>query len=235
MYITYNDKPFSDFNTFYDGSELFDTPEKDVTFYSVVGRNGDLSISNDRYSNVNINVNCFIRRNFIDNYNSLMNYLLSQKGYYKLEYSQEPEIFRMAEFTKAIKPDTGAFLKYGNFTLVFNCKPQKWLKSGLEPIVYIPVGDTSTSTITNPTLMDSKPLLRVTGTGTITINDSQLTLSTNTSTTVIDCEIQDAYEGTINRNPNLTVTNGFPVLKSGDNNIIISGCTVELTPRWWRL
>lgn len=228
--LTFNNKSFKDFNTFYDGSQLFNTPDKDITFYSVVGKNGDLSISNDRYKNVNIDINCFIRTNFIENYNNLMNYLLAQDGYCELEFSQEPEIFRMAQFTNAIKPSTGAFLKYGNFTLTFNCKPQKWLKSGLDEISV-----SSSETITNPTLMIAKPLIEVTGTGTITINDSSLTLSQNTSTTMIDCEIQDAYEGTINRNPDLTITNGFPELVSGENSVSVNGCTIKLIPRWWRL
>lgn len=229
-YLTFNNTAFSTYNTFFDGSQLFDTPDKDVTFYSVVGKNGDLSISNDRYKNVEIDVNCFIRRNFIENYNNLMNYLYSQEGYCRFETSKEPEIYRMAQFVKAVEPQTGAFLHYGNFTLTFNCKPQKWLKSGETPISV-----TSSSTITNPTLMNAKPLLEVTGTGTITINDSILVLSENTSTTYIDCEIQDAYEGTINRNPDLDVTNGFPELVSGDNTISVEGCSVNLIPRWWRL
>ena len=83
--------------------------------------------------------------------------------------------------------------------------------------------------------MDAKPLIEVSGTGTITINDSVLTLDTNTGITTIDCDMQDAYEGTINRNGNLTVVNGFPVLNSGENEVSVSGCTINLIPRWWRL
>ena len=83
--------------------------------------------------------------------------------------------------------------------------------------------------------MPSKPLIEVSGTGTITINDSILQLSQNTSITYIDCDLQDAYEGTINRNPNLTITNGFPILKSGNNSVSVSGCTINLIPRWWKL
>lgn len=229
-YLTFNGTAFSTFNTYYDGSQLFSTPEKDVTFYSVVGKNGDLSISNDRYNNVEINVNCFVRRNFIDNFNNLINFLLSQEGYQRLETSKEPDIYRMAQFVKAVEPDTGAFLHYAQFELTFNCKPQKWLISGETPISV-----SSTSTITNPTLMSAKPLLEVSGTGTIELNGSVLELTQNTSTTYIDCEIQDAYEGTINRNSDLNVTNGFPELVSGDNEITVSGCTVNVIPRWWRL
>lgn len=228
--LTFNGIDFSTYQTFVDGSQLFDTPDKDVTFFSIPGKNGDLSISNDRFNNIEVSVNCFIRTNFIENYNNLINFLYSQEGYQRLEYSAETDIFRMASFVKAIQPDTGAFLKYGQFTLVFNCKPQKWLKTG-----EIDRRVTSSRVLNNPTLFDSKPLLVVTGTGTININDSELVLAQNTSQVYIDCELEDAYEGTINRNPDLTITNGFPRMKPGNNTITVTGCTVDVFGRWWRL
>ena len=87
----------------------------------------------------------------------------------------------------------------------------------------------------NPTLQNAKPLIEITGTGTITINDSEMVLDENTSSVIVDCEMEDAYEGTINRNGNLHVTNGFPVLKAGENTVVVEGCSIKLTPRWWRL
>ena len=228
--MTFNGKPLSDFDTFYDSSQLYNTPDKDVTFFPIPGKNGDLSISNDRFNNLELSVDCFIRTDFLNNYNDLVNYLYSQEGYGRLEYTQENDIYRECAFVKAISPDTGAFLKYGTFTLVFNCKPQKWLKSGETAIS---VSDSTT--ITNPTLMTSKPLLKVSGTGTININDSELVLANNTGVTFIDCDLEDAYEGTINRNPDLTITNGFPRLYAGDNTVSVTDCTIEIIPRWWRI
>lgn len=228
--LIFNNTDLSTFNVFVDGSQMFDTPEKDVTFFPIPGKNGDLSISNDRFSNIDISINCFIRENFIENYNNLMNFLYSQEGYKRLEYSAEDEIFRMGAFVKGIQPDTGVFLKYGTFTLVFNCKPQKWLKTG-----EIDRRVTSTRVLNNPTLFDSKPLLVVTGTGTINVNDSELVLAQNTSQVYIDCELEDAYEGTINRNNDLTITNGFPRMKPGNNTITVTGCTVDVFGRWWRI
>ena len=227
--LTFNGVSFRDFKTFYDGAQLYQTPEKDVTFYSVVGRNGDLAVSNDRYKNKDIPIDCFIRDHFKENFTALIDFLYTQSDYGRLETTTEPDIFRMAQFVSAIEPETGSFLKSGKFTLTFNFKPQKYLKSG-----EIAISVSSTKKIVNPTSQIALPLIKVSGTGTITINSSVLTLATNTSTTVIDCELQDAYEGTINRNPDLTITNGFPVLTK-ENNITVSGCTIEIIPRWWRL
>ena len=228
--ITFDGVSFADFNTYWDGAEHFSTPEKDVTFYTIPGRNGDLSISNNRYNNIERNVNCFIREDFRQNYISLINFLLSREGYKRFESTKEPDVYQMAQFIKNIEPQTGAFLKYGSFTLTFNFKPQKWLKSGE---IAIPI--TTSLSITNPSNQIALPLIEVQGTGAITINSSTLTLANNTSTTVIDCETQDCYEGTTNRNSDLTIVGGFPVLGK-TNSISYTGFTsVKLTPRWWRL
>lgn len=228
--LTFNGQSLANFGTFWDGSQLFVTPEKDVTFYEVPGRNGALSVSNNRYKAKEISVNCFIREHFLSNFASLVDFLYSQDGYGRLENSKEPDVYQKACFVNAIQPNTGAFLKYADFTLVFNVYPQKWLKSG-----EIAVGIASPTTLINPTHQTALPLIEVQGTGAITINSSVLTLATNTSTTVIDCETQDAYEGTTNRNDDLSIVGGFPVL--GDTNTIsFTGFTdVQLYPRWWRL
>lgn len=228
--LTFNGVSFADYGTFYDSSQIFITPEKQTEFFEIPGRSGDLSIFQNRYANVSIPYNCFIRKNFIENYSNLMNYLLSQDGYGRLENTREADIYRMAQFVSETQPSTGAFLKYGSFTLTFNCKPQKWLKSG-ENAIYVD----SSVVLMNPTRFDAKPLIEVTGTGTITINNTVMTLNVNTGVTVIDCDIQDAYEGTINRNGNLVVPNGFPVLKSGQNTVSVNGCTINIIPRWWKL
>lgn len=229
--LTFNNKSFSDFETFFDGSQMFVTPEKEVTFYAVPGKNGDLSISNDRYKNKDVNINCFIRNDFRKNFSNLMNFLLSQDGYQRFESTKEEDIFMLAQFVNAVEPTTGAFLKNGRFTLTFNFKPQKWLKTGENPISV-----TNTLSIINPTLMSAKPLLKVTGTGSIVINGVTLTLTQNTSVTYIDFELEDCYEGTINRNSDLTINGGFPSLTPGENTISVSGgCTVDLIPRWFRL
>lgn len=232
MTLTFNGKNIADFSAFWDGSRLFDTPEKDVQFISVLGRSGDLSISNGRYSNIEVTIPVFIRNDFKSNYRGLLSYLLSQEGYGRLETSEEPDIYRMAQFVKATQPITGPFNISGRVDLVFNCQPQKWLKSGENPISL--TAGSSNVAIFNPSLMEAKPLIKVTGTGTITINTSVMTLSTNTGTTYIDCEIEDAYEGATNRNGNLTVTGGFPRL-GVENRVSVTGCSIQLIPRWWTL
>lgn len=230
LMLTFNDISLQDYQCFYDGSQVFRKPEKMIEKYSVVGRSGDLIISQDRYSNIIIPFNCHIRENFNENYYYLINELSSVEGYGRLETTEELDIYRLATFYGAIEPEMWQRNERGTFTLEFDCKPQKYLKSGEYPISI-----NSSQVVYNPTKMTSKPLIEVTGTGTITINDSVLTLANNTSITYIDCDIQDAYEGSINRNKDLTINGGFPVLRSGVNNVSVKNCTINLIPRWWRL
>ena len=228
--LTFNGISLSDFNCYYDGSQLWRKPERLVEKLSVVGKNGDLIIDQGSYSNIQRPIRCFITDHFVKNYNSLLDALTQIEGYGRLESTEEPDVYYMASFVDEIQPDLWQFNEKGVFTLNFDFKPQKWLKSGE---IAIPI--TTSLSITNPSNQIALPLIEVQGTGAITINSSTLTLANNTSTTVIDCETQDCYEGTTNRNSDLTIVGGFPVLGK-TNSISYTGFTsVKLKPRWWRL
>lgn len=97
---------------------------------------------------------------------------------------------------------------------------------------------TTSSTMTNPTVFESQPLIRVYGNGSFSVNDITITITNATSYTDIDCEMMDCYEGSTNRNNDVAFsTYDFPVLKPGDNPVtIVSGITeVDIQPRWWRV
>lgn len=95
----------------------------------------------------------------------------------------------------------------------------------------------------NPTPFESKPLIKVTGTGTLGIGEYILTITGTASQTLyIDCETMEIYtlEGTVPTGASSLVSinkNDFPVLEPGTNNISVgSGITaVTITPRWWRI
>lgn len=95
----------------------------------------------------------------------------------------------------------------------------------------------------NPTPFESKPLIKVTGTGTLGIGEYILTITGTASQTLyIDCETMEIYtiEGTVPTGASSLVSinkNDFPVLEPGTNYISVgSGITdVTITPRWWRI
>ena len=230
--LTINGTALSDFNAYYDGSNWFAIPEKDIEKIEVAGRNGDLTISNGRFKNISIEFPCYIRENFRGNYSALINFFYSLDGYLRVESDEDPSVYRMGLLASQIDPEMLQFNRAGMFSMVFDFMPQKWLKSGENRIAL-----SASNTIYNPSQFDSKPIYEVQGTGSITVNGVEFSLSTNTGTTIIDCDLQDAYEGTINRNRQLTITGQIlPVLKPGANEVTVTGFTsVNLIPKWWRL
>ena len=223
----------STYNAYYDGSEWFRLPAKEVENVPIPGRNGDLTIEGNRFNNISIPFNFFIPKNFRSNYSNLMNYLYSRKGYQRIESDEEPDVFRMGQIKSDTAPNMGQYGKYGSFIITIDFMPQKWLKTGETEVTIV-----TPHKLTNPTRFDALPLMKVEGTGTIKINSDTLVLSANTGTTIIDCEMQDVYEGTTNRNPDITMTGDMlPALIPGENNIEYSGgiTSLKVIPRWWRL
>ena len=97
---------------------------------------------------------------------------------------------------------------------------------------------TAAGTITNPTDFESKPLIRVygTGSGTVTIGNQIITLTGISEYIDIDSVLMDCYKGTLNCN-NLVRLSEFPKLKPGPTGISFTGdiTSVEITGRWWTL
>lgn len=229
-YLTFAGKNLREFGLYVNGTYTFSSPERSIQRIVVPGRNGTLTIDNDRFENIDVTYAAFIINGFRANIAGLRNYLSTAAGYRRLEESYHPEEYRMARFVSGLQVEATPALQEGNFTLTFDCMPQRYLKTGEIPVEY-----TANGSIYNRTLQDAKPLLRVWGNGTVGIGDATLTISETTAYTDIDCESMDAYYGATNRNSNISGT--FPVLKPGTNGIALgTGITkLQITPRWWIL
>ena len=130
----------ADFNVWISGSSAFSAPERDVEFVSVPGRNGDLLIDNGRWNNIQLTYPAFIPKGFDDLVDDFRTEIMKLRGYQKLEDTYHPDEYRMASFNYGLNPkNISAFLRSGEFDLTFNCKPQRFLKSGDEPIQLFPV------------------------------------------------------------------------------------------------
>ena len=137
---------FETFSCYVAKSNYLDGPAKDVEQIDVPGRSGSLYISNDRYKNFNLKVQIYITENMRDNMDALRHYLESCWGYQRYSEDLCPNEFRMASFNEMfVAGDTDA--KRGVSTLVFNCKPQRFLKSGETPV---PSASTPTTYTGNP-------------------------------------------------------------------------------------
>ena len=130
---------FAENGVWLSGSGTFSAPQRDVTMVSVPGRNGDLIIDNGKWNNITVTYPCFIRDNFDQNMAAFRSLMCSKLGYQKLEDSYHPDEYRLGAFSEGLFPTMRQRNKGGEFDVVFNCKPQRFLKSGETPIQIMPV------------------------------------------------------------------------------------------------
>ena len=239
--LSYNGKSLGDFGVTADFSETFAVPGLEMETWEIPGRNGDAGLSNQRYSNVSLKFDCLIRSDFRTNYDDLIDFLTSSEGNYeRLEYSADPNIFRMARFHSSIEPDMGKYNKWGTFSLVFDCMPQKFLKLGENKIQY---SDAQISSLRNPTFKRSRPLLIVeptTADGTITINAQVIRVTANNYRFYIDCELMHAYRlntsgADVSMDSYVSMPDDYVELMPGENRILTNDAEIAIVPRWWRL
>ena len=159
----------ADYGIYITGAGAFNAPERAVELVSIPGRNGAIAIDQGRYENIEVEYPAGVfgddATDFRTRFAEFRNAMKSQIGYQRLTDTYNPNEYRMAMFIGAVEIDPVAQNKAGEFSIIFNCKPQRWLTSG-ETAVTV----TSGGTLTNPTLYDSSPLLEVKGYGTIGFN-----------------------------------------------------------------
>lgn len=129
-YFTLNGVDSRDFGVYINGQGTYSAPEKDYTFYQIPGRSGDIIGSENRLMNIEITYHAFIYADFDNNMAAFRSFLLSLDGYQRLEDSYHPDEFRMACYTGPFDPAVTVVNDAGEFDVVFNCKPQRYLKSG---------------------------------------------------------------------------------------------------------
>ena len=230
-YFTFGEYDSRDFGVFITRDGVYNAPKRVYRQIQVPGRNGDLMLDEGRFENIDVTYPSLIYSCFDCNLTGLKNALMSQNGYVRITDSYHPCEYRLGVFLNDISVIPQVLGDGGTFDVVFNCKPQRFLLSGEEPIVYTQDGE-----IENPTLFESNPLIRVVGSGEISIGNTLITIGSGYEYVDIDSDIQNCYCGTQNANAVVTFSNmKFPELQPGINGISLgTGVTsVSITPRWW--
>lgn len=214
----------------------YETPERVYNITPVPGRNGDLAQDTGSYKNVPRTYE--IAAGSLELQYTQMMHLISDwvhngSGYGRLEDTYDSDYFRMAMYSEA-NVITNIYQHAGRSTIKFDCKPQRYLKSG--ETVIIPA---SGATIVNPTLQVALPRIRVkgAGAGVLHVGAYTVTILNIVNYIDIDSEIQDSYNAGINLNSYVTLSNTYPKLLLGNNVISFSGgiTSVEVTPKWWTI
>lgn len=220
-----------DFGVYISGQGTFGSPARSYSPLQIPGKDGDLLGAGSRLENVSLTYPAFICHDFKRNIAAFRAFLLSHEGYFRLQDSYHPDEYRMAYFPGPFEAEVVSKNDAGSFDITFICKPQRYLMGDKEKWEFVSAGS-----ILNPTLFNARPLIRVYGTGTVGWGSHTITITSASTYTDIDSELEDCFDGSSNRNQYVEFSDyDFPVLKPGTNGITLSAgiSKVEIIPRWW--
>lgn len=175
--ITFGGVNSADYGIYISGEGVFNAPKRDVEMITIPGRNGEFALDQGRFENITVTYPAFNFEpndydTFAQNLSDFRNAICSQRGYQRLTDTFHPDEYRMAAYIGGLEIKPIKYNTASQFSIVFECKPQRFLTSG-ETAVTMTSGDT----ITNPTFFESSPMLEVTGYGNIGINDESIVLA----------------------------------------------------------
>jgi phage-related protein len=200
---------------------------------TIPGRNGDLIWETGSYENRGASASCFCLQKDVEKAISATGrYLMAKKGYRRLETSDDPDHYWMARVENS--PQIAMRLRsLSPFDIGFDCKPQRFVKTGEMPIVF-----TESGTIFNQYGQTALPFITIygQGAGTLTIGDCVVEVKALDGLLYLDSDTQNAYNDNGNQNTNINAA-VFPTLPDGETAILWDGGIerVEIIPRWWEL
>lgn len=174
--LTFGGVNSGDYGIYITGEAVYNAPARAVEMIQVPGRNGDIALDLGHYENLNVDYPAGVfaadSEDFARKISEFRNAIVSQKGYQRLSDTYNPDEYRMALYSSGLEVNPVKYNSAGEFTLSFNCKPQRWLTEGETEITVASGG-----TLTNPTLYESSPLIAIDGSGTAEINGTTITLN----------------------------------------------------------
>ncbi len=239
--FTFNGHSSEELGVRIQSKNTYSSGKRDLSLVSIPGRDGDLVNSNGRYANSTVSYTCFIPAKTIAELSTkvrnVKKWLFADcDQYHELTDTYYPTFTRMAIFNSKldIKDELSVV---GIFTATFSCKPFRYLISALD-IAEIESG----ATLYNPFPFESKPSMRITGSGNVvlTISNSEGTkvYRFNSVDGYVECdsELMNCFKGTVLKN-SYFVADDFPKLAYGENVISWTGSVtrVDIAPRWWCL
>lgn len=162
-----------DHGVYITGEAIYNAPVRDTENIEIPGRNGDFILDKGRWKNIDVTYKAGLfgsdQDNFASKIRDYRNILASRLGYKRITDTYNPEEYRLGKLKDGLDVDAKAQKKAGEFDIVFDCKPQRYLVSGEEEISV-----SSGQIITNPTPYDASPLLKARGYGVIQFNGYEI-------------------------------------------------------------
>lgn len=219
-----------------------------VKTHSIPGRNGDLHIYDGSFKNRKASVSAYVysKDGVKYSFSRVNEWIWGAKGYRRLETDDDLDHFMLARITNAAAVDA-RIRKIAPFAINFDCKPQRFLKSGEEEI-FVESG----MRIYNPTSFPARPIIKIAfadlsmkpgspGDGRVVLGDSVINVTGMQYGTGNNLEYDSendnaASSSGLNRNQHLSIS-GDVVLPEGETTITFDGgiIAVRIIPRWWEI
>ena len=212
---------------------VFSEAVPNIESKTIPGRNGDLIFETGSYKNRSGSVSCFCLQEDVETaVSSAGRFLMRKKGYRRLETSDDPNHYWMARVENSPQMEMRIRV-LAPFDISFDCKPQRFLKSGENAVVF-----TASGSLSNQYGQVALPLITLygQGAGTLTIGSCVVEVIGLDEVLYLDSDTQNAYNNNGNQNMNINAPT-FPTLPDGETQIAFSGGIerVEIVPRWWTL
>lgn len=232
-FFEFDGKPSTDFGMMLFSHGSYSDPEPNETEERVSGMNGVLHFWDGTFSEVTETYPMIVKgkdgTEIREKVEELRSWLLSKRQYCRLCDTLHPDYYRMGIYKGKSPVRYSQNEQMGSLEIEFQCKPQKFLKSG-EIFETIP----NNTVIRNNTHFTALPLIIVYGSsGSLTVGNITMSITGINGSATIDCELQEVP----GYNDKTTLANGkFPVLNPGNTTIRYSGfSSVKIAPRWWTL
>jgi phage-related protein len=232
--IVYGGESSADYGMVVSEAPAYERPNRKQTVYTVPGRNGAVVFQEDAWEDVQRSYNVWLAYDMnsladkLDAFEAMLN---SMKGWQRLEDNFEPDVFRLAYYTGG-DSFSNQMTAYGEATINFNCRPERFLKTGEFETAVV-----NATKLVNPTRFTAKPLIHIEGSGTFNVQIGGNTIvATMTDYINIDCETMNAYRLPA-ENKNADISGSFPIIKPGENIVGITGAPTKVTvvPRYFTI
>ena len=205
------------------------SPQPIFKQYDIPGKNGK-EYELEGYEDIEISVefNFLDREDMHERFRKCKKWINNIKDN-RLIFSDNRELFYKVNYAK-ITSNERIMKVIGKFTVTFNCEPFAYEMTGqherainTETIIY------------NDGDMESKPILKISGEGPITIQiNDQILVADISGNIIIDSYLELSYKS--DKTPqNNKIKGKYPVLKLGENTISYSGGRVDsfiVIPNW---
>ena len=209
-----------DHGVYITGEAIYSAPVRDTESIEIPGRNGDFILDKKRWKNIDVTYKAGLfgsdQENFSNKIRDYRNVLASRIGYKRITDTYNPQEFRLGTLKDGLDVETKSQKKAGEFDIVFDCKPQRYLTSGEEEITVA-----SGQTIKNPTPYPCQPMIETYGYGELTVNGYQVTIVDEEVGFIVLCEGEHFQNGSPIPVPDLS-------LVDTDDSIVIKDLSLTV-------